>query len=182
MLYSTRRVNRVSEFLRGSTHIRCASCGVGAQTTRRIQKTEWSFGAEHLNRNPQSLLSHRVSPQLTSQWSTVLVNILLLSLWNEGSPDARWPWSGGLAETCKSEQLISINVLRLLRFGRRLQVFAVCRASFGDKGGISSSSRQAVAAPAESFMGSLIKHQIWWSINSPSADWRSVGKHFQTPA
>lgn len=22
--------------------------------------------------------------------------------------------------------------------------------------------------------GSLIKHQIWWSINSPSADWRSV--------
>lgn len=92
------------ECLLWSTHIRCASCGVWAQTTHRLIKTQWSFGAEHLNNNPQSLLSHCAGPQLLSQWSTALVNILLRCLWNEGSPE-----SAGLTDTFKSEQLISIK-------------------------------------------------------------------------
>lgn len=160
ILYSSRGATRAKgdpvpcERLLSPARIRCASW---AQTALRVIKTQWSSGAEHLNTDPQSLgVSDRSDRRPRSTFYCT-------ALQNEGSPESR-P-SGGSTDAFKSERLVS--VARVCSVCLSFQVFAVCWVSFRDKGGISSPSRQAVAAPTEPFTGFLIKHTIWPSINSP---------------
>lgn len=71
-------------------------------------------------------------------------------LWNEESPGCRGEQEGWRRGWYRSSSSPA-NVLRLFHSAWGFQLFAVCWVSFRDKGGISSYSREAVAAPTESF-------------------------------
>lgn len=147
--------------LLSSTPIRCSSCGVWAQTTRRAIKTPRSFGGWALQwGSPESAVS------LVSRRSTALVN--------EASPGL-----GGDGEQRRlgSEQLIPGKCAPSVSLCWRISAFC-CLLSFLQRQRRDFLFQQRGSGSTDrKLRRSLIKHKIWQSINSPSADWRRVGNN-----
>lgn len=85
--------------------------------------------------------------------------------------------NGGLRERLGSERLISSECAPSVSLYLRISAFC-CLLSFLQRQRRDFLSQQRGSGSTNrKLRGSLIKHKIWQSINSPSADWRRVGNN-----